>query len=216
MAALSRKLPIDKFFRIYPLALLWMAVPLAASIFFNASHKWGAPADVLRECWSILTWRYNYEMIYGPIKTNLALYWSLVIEEHFYFVFPFVFVFIRCRRNLTIFLGALAIVDAALVRPFYMPRGMNGNSYEFSFELLTYLTHNCIDQLRVGCIMGLYEKELWNFKLSRITLFCGAVNQRRLGRRHRSRSRRCGARDPCAIDRKSIERLCSFNENHSS
>lgn len=89
---------VKRIFRLLPASWFWMFVILLFSAFYNVSHAFGEFRHNIIYCITIITFSFNvfsghllqqgYFPTYGP-------YWSLSLEEQFYFVAPFILLFMR-------------------------------------------------------------------------------------------------------------------------
>ncbi len=86
------------------------------------------------------------------------VFWSLAVEEHFYFVFPFVALFLLRRYTpRTQAITLLLICGLVLVWRFIL-EGMLNVAYdpEYRYERIFYATDTRIDAILFGCVMGVY------------------------------------------------------------
>ena len=65
-----------------------MLIPLVFSIFFNQSNAFQSWFDNLRSFTAVATFSGNLANQYGAILGPNSVYWSLALEEQFYFIFP--------------------------------------------------------------------------------------------------------------------------------
>lgn len=80
-------------YRLLPASLFWAFLLLGASWGFNRSAAFGVPSGVLHEVMAVLLYAKNIAAAYGP-SYSLGLYWSLSLEEQFYFVLPLVMIYL--------------------------------------------------------------------------------------------------------------------------
>lgn len=114
---------IRRIYRIWPSAILWISLVLAASIWFNKSGAFGNPvgnfADWVASILQVanLHWYHCFQQK-GICGVN-TIYWSLSLEEQFYLVYPFIFFFLmrRNRKTLVIFLLAVILIQFFIPRP---------------------------------------------------------------------------------------------------
>ncbi|PAW35995.1 hypothetical protein CIL06_09920 [Pantoea vagans] len=89
---------VKRIYRLLPASWFWMFVVLFFSAFYNVTHAFGEFRHNIIYCITIITFSFNvfsgylleqgYLPTYGP-------YWSLSLEEQFYFVAPFILLFMR-------------------------------------------------------------------------------------------------------------------------
>ncbi len=110
---------IRRLWRLWPSAWLWIAISVALACWFNSTGLFGTPATTGRDALMAVLNVYNFHG-YACTRSHscgaLSVYWSLSLEEQFYFVFPFL-VFFLPRRALIAVLFAIALSQCALYRP---------------------------------------------------------------------------------------------------
>lgn len=80
---------VRRAYRLLPSAWFWVAVAFVCSIFLNDTGMFASPYFVVRSAASIFTISANLAEYFGvPLNPNWV-YWSLSLEEQFYFLFPF-------------------------------------------------------------------------------------------------------------------------------
>jgi peptidoglycan/LPS O-acetylase OafA/YrhL len=102
---------IRRIWRIWPTAWLWVGVALCASI-FGRSDIWGKPIDVLQDAAAIILQvqnlhRVDPSAVQGPLL--LSPYWSLSLEEQFYFLLPFLLFFVPRQRLMPVLAGLVLV-----------------------------------------------------------------------------------------------------------
>lgn len=128
--------------RLLPSEWLWIIIGLLLSIFFNKSGIFETPIQNIKSTISIAFFPANIAHMYDLLKPN-NVYWSLSLEEKFYFLFPFFLVFIKTTKFRVIFLLAIVIIQ------FMLPRNAFGDIYQqnyvsfrtdgFAWGILIYL-----------------------------------------------------------------------------
>ncbi len=114
---------VRRIFRILPAALFWLAAGLLATIVFNRSGQFGHflenMADALAAALqyaNIHQWQCTSNMVVcAKYGVPFGVYWSLSLEEQFYFLFPLVFLFVP-KRVLPILLVVIAGIQVFRVK----------------------------------------------------------------------------------------------------
>ena len=119
-------------YRLLLTAWLWILIPLIFSIAFNQSNIFGSWFDNLRSFTAVATFSGNLANQYNSLLGPSPQYWSLALEEQFYFVFPFFLLFITAPRWRVIALFALIALQFGLDRN---PFGNPASSMLSSFRL---------------------------------------------------------------------------------
>jgi peptidoglycan/LPS O-acetylase OafA/YrhL len=140
---------IRRIFRLWPSAWLWAVIPVILSIAWNASGIYGKPsraaADAAMAILNVANFHY-YHCLRSQTCGSLSVYWSLSLEEQFYWVFPLLIVFLR-RRVLIVVLAILATVQIVLPRP---------NSFLSADPSLLWLIRT--DAISLGILVALFER----------------------------------------------------------
>jgi peptidoglycan/LPS O-acetylase OafA/YrhL len=138
-------------FRVIPLVMMWMMIPLLLSKIFNASKVFGSPEDRFLEILAVTGLVYNYAHPLG-LDGKFFYLWSLTVEEHFYLILPLFFVAFRTiNQRILAAIACIAIV-ALLVRPFadsaMVQEGRN-------WVYLRFASHRRFDSLFAGVLIAL-------------------------------------------------------------
>lgn len=113
---------IRRVYRLLPSAWLWAILGLVCSIFFNSTGVFATWFENLRSLMVILTFSGNYANQYGLLLHPNHAYWSLALEEQFYFLFPIFLFFVHSTRRRVGILFVLILVQFFLSRnPFGPP-----------------------------------------------------------------------------------------------
>lgn len=123
---------IRRAYRLLPTAWLWVLIPLAFSIFFNQSNAFHSWFENLRSFTAVATFSGNLANQYGLLLGPNSVYWSLALEEQFYFIFPLFLLLVTSPRWRVIALITLIAAQFCLDRNAFdaPPAGML-----FSFRL---------------------------------------------------------------------------------
>lgn len=106
--------------------------------------------SILYERW----WHYflhfgNYShALVGKLHTLYSHFWSLAVEEHFYFLWPMILVFVKRKKTLIWTIIFLILVPLAL-RYFHLYQG----HHKFINNLST---HTRVDEILFGCLLSFY------------------------------------------------------------
>jgi peptidoglycan/LPS O-acetylase OafA/YrhL len=116
---------IKRAWRIWPAAFVWLAIGIGASKFFNASGVFGGFTANIADGVAAVAQVANFHFLgcwyyHQGACGNQAIYWSLSLEEQFYFVFPFV-LFLLPRRWLCAGLAAVIALQVFRHRPMGTP-----------------------------------------------------------------------------------------------
>lgn len=101
---------IRRIYRLLPTAWLWVLIPLLLSITFNQSGAFGSWYDNLRSITAVLTFSGNLANQFGMTLGPNSVYWSLALEEQFYFLFPLFLLFVTVPKwRVGLLLGLIAM-----------------------------------------------------------------------------------------------------------
>lgn len=138
---------IRRAYRILPSAWLWIAVVCVCSVFFNQSGIFGALKANLFDALSIVLSLSNFHFASCYVHTlgdklcgNNSIYWSVSLEEQFYFLFPFLF-FLRIR-----WISILTVVILLATAIMY-----------FTVTPMTYVLFSRVDGILLGVGLAIFQ-----------------------------------------------------------
>ena len=102
---------IKRAYRLLPSAWLWAAIVLGCAIFFNSTGVFLTLRANVNSIVSILTFSGNLANQSGLYLEPNGVYWSLALEEQFYFIFPLFLLITRNNRMRAMILLALVVVQ---------------------------------------------------------------------------------------------------------
>lgn len=117
---------IRRAYRLLPTAWIWVLIPLAFSILYNQSNAFGSWFDNLRSFTAVATFTGNLANQYGLLLGPNSVYWSLGLEEQFYFIFPLFLLLVTSTKWRVISLLAMIAIQFGLDRNAFAapPAGM--------------------------------------------------------------------------------------------
>jgi peptidoglycan/LPS O-acetylase OafA/YrhL len=162
-----RNFYLRRAYRILPLAIVWMILPLLASFFFNSTGAFGnfTRYKAYSEAFAILTFQYNYALIFGAVPGLLGYYWSLSVEEHFYFLLPLLLIFIPKDKARLTFSLAVAVLIILFVRPLLHI----GGTADRQWMWIRFASHNRFDGLFLGVACALVSRNWSTAKKTDLT-----------------------------------------------
>lgn len=145
---------LKRIYRLWPASWFWLTFTVLCSLLLNHSGVFGKPINaIMYQVYAML----NMANIYGFECTKTTscgvnqVYWSLSLEEQFYWILPFILFFIRGRK-LAILLTAVALIQIPLDR-----------GGQFIGFIRT-------DALAIGVLIGMACNQSWYAKLNPIAL----------------------------------------------
>ena len=112
-ASVIKEFFIKRAFRLLPVSLFWVAIVLILSRYYNISGAFGIFNENIKQALSILTYNYNWYIKTVNESGNpptFAPYWSLNLEEQFYFVFPFFLLLVNKKYRIFTLLAIIAFL----------------------------------------------------------------------------------------------------------
>jgi peptidoglycan/LPS O-acetylase OafA/YrhL len=142
-----RRFYIRRILRIFPIYYLVVFIALAVNL------------EPAREIWGwLLTYTTNvYITLHNEWIGRLGHFWSLAVEEQFYFIWPWIVLMSPRKRVLPILLFFIAL---APVYRFYAYMNFPFDIGAMDFKAATFLFGN-IDSLAIGALLAL----LWNSRI---------------------------------------------------
>lgn len=149
-----KKFYLRRIYRIFPplyIILLLIIILALIGIVEHQMRPWAVASQVFY-------WTNYYIIFYGEqyLVPGTVVYWSLAIEEHFYFVFPLIFL-LAVRRfsysNTALFF--IAFCSFVLIWRYWLIL-VGGMSHDYTY----YATDTRFDNLLFGCIMGVWKNPI--------------------------------------------------------
>lgn len=114
----ARMFWLRRIYRLLPSAWLWVVIGIVLAAFFNRTGVFMEVGQNLKSALAIFSFTANLADLYGWLWPN-NVYWSLSLEEQFYFLFPLFLPLITGRRTRIIALFLLIAVQFPLSRTLY-------------------------------------------------------------------------------------------------
>lgn len=146
-----KKFWIKRALRLWP--HLYFALLITTPVlWYFAKNNPQIMADFKKLYWHYFVHVGNYSHgVFGKLHTLTSHFWSLSVEEHFYFVWPMTLMFLgRSKKLLYCGIAVLFLLPLA----FRIFHGINGASFEF----IKLSTHTRFDELIFGCFVALIPK----------------------------------------------------------
>lgn len=106
---------LKRCYRLLPSAWLWMLLLFFASITFNGTGIFQSPEQNLKSMFAIATFTANIAHLYDNLAPN-NVYWSLALEEQFYFLFPLFLFLVRRWWWRVLLMMLLVVIQFPLAR----------------------------------------------------------------------------------------------------
>jgi peptidoglycan/LPS O-acetylase OafA/YrhL len=144
---------IKRAYRILPLALL---VAVCWFLWLVNSTSEAQTTSVSKEFLAILSGVHNYWIATEKQVPHFVLYWSLAVEEHFYFFFPFLYVLLaNPSQRIAAAIAAIATC-AFVIRPLSLTGIDSAQMWAWRAE-----THLRFDTIACGVVIALLRERGW-------------------------------------------------------
>lgn len=138
--------------RIYPAAWVVFFSVLMGSLYFNESDVFSTARNTLNAGIFLITYSFNYFFVNHYANLALSPYWTLVIEEQFYFVFPIFLVLTKTNKQRIIILLSILLAITFIIRPLTL--------YYYPIQGLFYTQVRC-DGIIYGCLIYFMTRQPW-------------------------------------------------------
>jgi peptidoglycan/LPS O-acetylase OafA/YrhL len=143
-----KKFFMRRFFRIFPVGIFVFSLVFIASYMLNAPSFFSTPHAMLKAGGTLLTGWFNFYYSFHEESLRIICpYWSLSLEEQFYFFFPFFLMLIR-----TVKIRVVCLIGVLLIITFYIRPNISDNFY--------YTQSRC-DGILYGCLLYYFMR--YNF-----------------------------------------------------
>ena len=155
---------IKRIYRLWPAAIFWSIVAIVCSTFFNESNYFGSVqgniTTAIAAIFQVVNFNFvacEYFNIFECKPNALRVYWSLSLEEQFYFIFPIILFYLGKRKSAWIAL-ILILLQLFLYRPWPSPLWFFRTDAIALGVLIAYLHH-----------IDYFSKIKFNIKLNNIS-----------------------------------------------
>jgi peptidoglycan/LPS O-acetylase OafA/YrhL len=146
---------VRRIFRLTPSAWFWLLINILCAWKFN-SQAWFGTIDVsLQTAVYFLTLSTNFALALGKVGSN-GYFWSLTLEDQFYFFFPFFLLVVRGDWRWKILLLLIAL------------QALPNRSFTGAFPSLLWVTR--LDALMWGCLIYGFSRSAMYWKLEPVIL----------------------------------------------
>jgi peptidoglycan/LPS O-acetylase OafA/YrhL len=143
---------IRRICRVYPAAWIVFLFVLISSYYFNSGEAFSTPINTIEAGVYLATSTFNYFFVDHYHSLALAPYWTLAIEEQFYFLFPlFILLTRNNRQRIFILIGTLLAITF-IVRPLTM--------HYYPIQGFFFSQTRC-DGLIYGCLIYHLTQQPW-------------------------------------------------------
>lgn len=143
---------IRRICRVYPAAWSVFFLVLMCSYYFYGSESFSSPANTMEAGIYLATNTFNYFFVDNYHSLALAPYWTLAIEEQFYFLFPIFILLTRTnRQRIYILIGTLLAITF-IFRPLTM--------HYYPIQGLFFSQTRC-DGIIYGCLIYYLTQQPW-------------------------------------------------------
>jgi peptidoglycan/LPS O-acetylase OafA/YrhL len=153
-------------FRLAPMA----AVSIVTALALHSGYRMigiGSLAPFWRDLEMIATLRLNYGLVDEIRQHPLAIFWSLMVEEHFYLALPLILIGVRSFRLRTVLAVAIVVGTVAVLRPIQFS---TNEPLDVVMRRILYATHLALDFFSAGLLVAIFDAvrgrlNLWAWRL---------------------------------------------------
>ncbi|WP_337021047.1 acyltransferase [Pantoea anthophila] len=103
---------IKRAFRLFPTSFLWIIIIICMTFSYNISGAFGDIKWNFYQAISILSYTYNllsHYMLVNSLPTSMGPFWSLNLEEQFYFILPLFIIFTKISHRVPLLLALISV-----------------------------------------------------------------------------------------------------------